>query len=81
MSRRGFLTTVGMGTATVMACGGMGGPPAEAELRGKARTADTARRAARAAVAGAAPLEHNGYKVPLLQGLLEEELLRLATAG
>ena len=30
MSRRGFLTTVGMGTATVMARGGMGGRPAEA---------------------------------------------------
>ena len=30
MSRRGFLTTVGVGTATVVVRGGMGGPPAEA---------------------------------------------------
>jgi xanthine dehydrogenase YagS FAD-binding subunit len=52
----------------------------EAELRGKAITAETARRAAQVALAGAAPLEHNGYKVPLLQGILEEELQRLATA-
>ena len=27
-----------------------------------------------AAVAGATPLEHNGYKVPLVRGLIEEVL-------
>ena len=31
-------------------------------------------RAADAAVAGAKPLEHNGYKVPLVHGLIEEVL-------
>ena len=31
-------------------------------------------KAAAAAVAGAAPLEHNGYKVPLVRGLIEEVL-------
>jgi xanthine dehydrogenase YagS FAD-binding subunit len=51
---------------------------AEAELRGKTLTGETARRAARAAMAEAAPLAHNGYKVALFTGMLEEELLRLA---
>ncbi len=31
-------------------------------------------RAADAAVAGAKPLEHNGYKVPLVRGVVEEAL-------
>ena len=31
-------------------------------------------RAADAAVVGANPLEHNGYKVPLVRGLIEEVL-------
>lgn len=52
-------------------------PAAETELRGKPLTAETARRAAGAAMADAAPLEHNRYKVALFTGVLEEELLRL----
>ena len=50
---------------------------AENVLRGKHIGADVARRAAEAATSDAAPLEQNGYKVPLLQGALEESLLAL----
>ena len=51
---------------------------AEQVLEGKRLDAATAVAAARAASAGADVLAHNGYKVPLLQGLVEEELLKLA---
>jgi xanthine dehydrogenase YagS FAD-binding subunit len=37
-------------------------------------------RAAAAAVAGAKPLEHNGYKVPLVHGLVEEVLGGISAA-
>jgi xanthine dehydrogenase YagS FAD-binding subunit len=53
---------------------------AEQALEGKELGRETASAAAEAAVKGAEPLEHNGYKVALFRGLLEEELLRLATA-
>jgi xanthine dehydrogenase YagS FAD-binding subunit len=36
--------------------------------------AATIEKAAAAAVAGAEPLEHNGYKVPLFEGLMKEQL-------
>jgi xanthine dehydrogenase YagS FAD-binding subunit len=36
--------------------------------------ADTIAKAADAVVKGAEPLEHNGYKIPLLQAIIEEEL-------
>jgi xanthine dehydrogenase YagS FAD-binding subunit len=51
---------------------------AEAEILGKEMTPEVAAAAARAAVADADPLEQNGFKVSLLQRLLESELLRLA---
>ncbi len=51
---------------------------AEQILEGKRLDTATASAAARAATAGADVLAHNGYKVPLLQGLVEEELLKLA---
>lgn len=51
---------------------------AEAALTGRKLDAETAGRAAEAALQGAAPLQHNGYKVALLKGLIEEELRKLA---
>ena len=51
---------------------------AEAELEGKALDGDAARRAAEAALADAAPLEHNAAKVDMARGVLETELLKLA---
>jgi xanthine dehydrogenase YagS FAD-binding subunit len=50
---------------------------AERALVGQKLDAKTVARAAEAAVAGAEPLEHNGYKVPLLRGLVEEVLTGL----
>jgi xanthine dehydrogenase YagS FAD-binding subunit len=51
---------------------------AEAALEGARLDAKTIRAAARAAVAGAEPLEQNAYKVPLVTGLVEEQLERMA---
>jgi xanthine dehydrogenase YagS FAD-binding subunit len=48
---------------------------AEEAMRGRRLTAETASRAAKAAVRGAAPLAQNGYKVPLVRGIVEEALL------
>lgn len=50
---------------------------AEAELTDRPLNADTAAKAAAAAMAEAKPLEHNGYKIELFKGLIEEELLKL----
>jgi xanthine dehydrogenase YagS FAD-binding subunit len=50
---------------------------AEAELKDRPLNADTAAKAAAAAMAKAEPLEHNGYKIELFKGLIEEELLKL----
>lgn len=47
---------------------------AEKTLRGQAPDAALYARAAEAAVASAKPLEHNGYKIPLVQGLLRQAL-------
>jgi len=46
----------------------------EAAITGKALDAATITAAAEAAVAGAEPLSENGYKVPLVQGLVAEQL-------
>jgi xanthine dehydrogenase YagS FAD-binding subunit len=46
-------------------------------IRGKRIDATVAARAAKAAVKDADPLEQNAYKVPLLQGVVEESLLGL----
>ncbi len=50
---------------------------AETELTDRPLTADTAANAAAAAMAKAKPLKHNGYKIELFKGLIEEELLKL----
>jgi xanthine dehydrogenase YagS FAD-binding subunit len=51
----------------------------EEVITGKKITPKVADRAAKAAVKGARPLSENGYKVDLFRGLLEEELLAIAT--
>jgi xanthine dehydrogenase YagS FAD-binding subunit len=51
---------------------------AEQVLVGNRLDEGSAGRAAQAALAGASPLEHNRYKVPLFQGLIAGELLTLA---
>ncbi|HXV21155.1 MAG TPA: xanthine dehydrogenase family protein subunit M [Desulfuromonadales bacterium] len=51
---------------------------AEAALTGRKLDAEAAKRAAEAALQGAAPLQHNGYKVALFEGLIEEELRKIA---
>jgi len=50
----------------------------EAALDGRRLDAGTIRNAAAAAVKGATPLAGNGYKVPLLRGLVEERLEAIA---
>jgi len=52
---------------------------AETALTGRRLDQATIRRAATAAAAGAVPLEKNGYKVPLIVGLVEERLTALST--
>lgn len=51
---------------------------AAAVLKGRPLSAEVAVEAADAAVAGARPLAHNGYKVPLLRALVRSVLDRLA---
>ena len=46
----------------------------EAAITGKALDAATIAKAAEAAVSGAEPLAENGYKVPLVKGLVTEQL-------
>ena len=53
---------------------------AETALVGRPLDGAAARAAAAAAVKGAEPLRDNAYKVPLLQGLVEAQLLALAPA-
>jgi xanthine dehydrogenase YagS FAD-binding subunit len=50
-------------------------------LRGRPLTEETAREAARTAVAGATPLAKNAYKVPILEVVVRRTLLRAAEAG
>lgn len=49
---------------------------AEAVLKGQRLTAETAARAAEAAMAKAKALEHNAYKIPMFKGLIQEQLLK-----
>jgi xanthine dehydrogenase YagS FAD-binding subunit len=51
---------------------------AEKALLGQELSGATVTAAASAAVKGASPLSHNAYKVPMVQGILEETLLSLA---
>jgi xanthine dehydrogenase YagS FAD-binding subunit len=46
----------------------------EAFVRGKARDKATADQAAEMAVAGAAPLQHNAYKIPLMKALVKRAI-------
>jgi xanthine dehydrogenase YagS FAD-binding subunit len=55
-------------------------PAAEKVLIGKALTEDNIAQAAKAALAGAAPLSQNEYKIPLTQTLVRRALTKLATA-
>jgi len=49
----------------------------EQAIRGRQLDSEVVAAAAQAVVAGAEPLEKNGYKIPLFQGLIEEELTRI----
>ncbi len=53
---------------------------AEEFITGKRLDGEAAAGAARAAVKDAQPLKNNGYKVPLFQGMIEEELLKISKA-
>ncbi len=55
-------------------------PKAEAVLVGKPLSDDTIRAACETALEGAAPLEHNGYKIPLAKTLLRRALNSVRTA-
>ena len=46
----------------------------EAALVGKPRNEDTAEMAGKMAIAGARPLRHNGYKVPLMRNLVRRAI-------
>lgn len=52
----------------------------EQVIAGKPLDVATCGTAARAAMAAAQPLERNGYKVPLFEGVIEEALLNMGTA-
>jgi len=52
--------------------------PVEDALMDKQLNAGTVERASEAVVKNAVPLQHNGYKIPLFQGLIEEELTKIA---
>jgi len=52
----------------------------EEVITGKRLDATVAAKAAEAAVQGAEPLEKNGYKIPLLRGVVEEELMGIAAS-
>lgn len=56
-------------------------PEAAAEITGKRLTAETAAKAAAAAVAGAKPLSHNRYKIQLTRVAVERALLAAAGGG
>ncbi|HSB34483.1 MAG TPA: FAD binding domain-containing protein, partial [Nitrospirota bacterium] len=53
---------------------------AEEAITGKRLGPDVIALAADVAVKGAQPLEHNGYKLAIFRGILQEELLKLAKA-
>lgn len=53
---------------------------AEKALDGQPLSRANARKVAAAAMAAAEPLQHNGYKVALFKGMIEEELMKHASA-
>jgi xanthine dehydrogenase YagS FAD-binding subunit len=54
---------------------------AEAALTGKPVSEESARAAAKAAVAGATPLAENGYKVPVFEAIVRRAILAAASAA
>jgi xanthine dehydrogenase YagS FAD-binding subunit len=46
----------------------------EAAVAGKPRNEETAEMAGRMAIEGAQPLQHNGYKVPLVKNLVKRAI-------
>ncbi len=73
-------------TAARVVLGGVAPVPwrskeAEAAILGSSLDAPAAAKAAAAALAGAVPLTHNGYKVPLTKSLIVTVLLGLAAQG
>ena len=52
---------------------------AEAALAGQPLTEDSARAAAKAAMRGATPLAHNGYKVPMFEALVRRTIVAAMT--
>ena len=54
---------------------------AENLITGKILDMANARKTAAAAVSGAQPLEHNGYKIPLFKGIIEEALTAIADSA
>ncbi len=53
---------------------------AEEAVTGKVLDEGMAKKAAAAAVERAQPLEHNGYKIHLFKGIIEEALMAIAPA-
>jgi xanthine dehydrogenase YagS FAD-binding subunit len=51
---------------------------AEAQLRNAVINEDTARKAARQAIAGATPLANNSYKIPIFEAIVRRTILRAA---
>jgi xanthine dehydrogenase YagS FAD-binding subunit len=54
---------------------------AEKVVRGRRLNPDRAAKAARAAIKNAEPMAQNEYKIPLFQGLIEQQLLAIAKMG
>ena len=50
----------------------------EAIIKGRRLDSDTVAKAADAGVENAEPMTHNGYKIPLFRGVIEQELLAIA---
>ena len=50
-------------------------------ITGKILNTVNARKTGAAAVSGVQPLEHNGYKIPLFEGIIEEALTAIANSG
>ena len=55
-------------------------PAVEAFVAGKPRSEETAKAAGQMAIAGAQPLKHNGYKLPLMRNLVTRAVRGSATA-
>jgi len=53
----------------------------EQAIRGQELNSAVIAAAAKAVVAGAEPLTQNGYKIPLFQGVIEEELTRISASA